>query len=63
MTSRLTIDFYEGTASDVKAGFNTSSYSHSRVHPHPMGVNKKVIGLIKDELGNSFGLVFWSSEA
>ena len=29
--------------------FNTSSYSPKR--PLPIGVNKKVIGLMKDELG------------
>ena len=44
-----TDDFYEDIASDVKARFDTSCYNRS--HPLPMGVNKKVIGLMKDELG------------
>ena len=46
-----TDDFYEGIASDVKAGFDTSDYRHSRVCPLPMGGNKKVIDLMKDEIG------------
>ena len=46
-----TDDFYEDIAGDVKARFDMSSYSCSRVRPLPMGVNKKVIGLIKDKLG------------
>ena len=44
-----TNDFYEGIASDVEKRFDTSNYEVSR--PLPMGKNKKVIGLIKDELG------------
>ena len=44
-----TDNFYEDIAGNVEARFNTSGYSHS--HPLPMGKNKKVIGLMKDELG------------
>ena len=43
-----TADFYENIASDVEARFDTSGYSRS--HPLPMGVNKKFIGLMEDEL-------------
>ena len=46
-----TDDFYEDIAGDVKARFHTSSYSCSCIHPLPIGVNKKVIGLMKDKLG------------
>ena len=42
-------NFYEDIVSDVKARFNKSSYSPS--HSLPIGVNKKVICLMKDELG------------
>ena len=49
MISRL--NFYEDITGDVKTRFDTSSYSHNLVHPLPIGVNKKVIGLMKDELG------------
>ena len=42
-----TNDFYEDIASDVDR-FDTSNYVK---RPLPMGKNKKVIGLMKDELG------------
>ena len=44
-----TIDFYEDIASDVENRFDTSNYEVNR--PLPTGKNKKVIGLMKDELG------------
>ena len=43
-----TNDFYEDIASDVKNRFDTSNYEVNR--PLPTGNNKKVIGLMKDEL-------------
>ena len=42
-------DFYEDIASDVENRFDTSNYEVNR--PLPTGKNKKVIGLMKDELG------------
>ena len=44
-----TNDFYEDIANDVKNRCDTSNYEVNR--PLPMGRNKKVIGLMKDELG------------
>ena len=44
-----TNDFYEDIASDVENSFDTLNYEVKR--PLPMGKNKKVIGLMKDELG------------
>ena len=44
-----TEDFYKDIAEDVEARFDTSAYSNNR--PLPIGKNKKVIGLMKDELG------------
>ena len=44
-----TEDFYEDISDDVPARFNTSGYCPNR--PLPVGLNKKVIGLMKDELG------------
>ena len=41
--------FYEDVASDVENRFDTSNYEVIR--PLPTGKNKKVIGLMKDELG------------
>ena len=42
-------DFYEDIASDVENRFDTSNYEVNR--QLPTGKNKKVIGLMKDELG------------
>ena len=44
-----TEDFYAGIADDVEERFNTSGYCDNC--PLPIGKNKKVIGLMKDELG------------
>ena len=44
-----TNDFYKDVASDVENRFDTSNYEVNR--PLPTGKNKKVIGLMKDELG------------
>ena len=43
-----TKDFYRDIAENVKERFDTSNYVYDR--PLPTGVNKKVIGLMKDEL-------------
>ena len=44
-----TEDFYKNAANDVEKRFDTSNYEVDR--PLPTGKNKKVIGLMKDELG------------
>ena len=44
-----TNDFYEYIANDIENIFDTSNYEANR--PIPTGKNKKVIGLMKDELG------------
>ena len=44
-----TEDFYNDIANDVEKRFDTSNYECDR--PLPTGKNKKVIGLMKDELG------------
>ncbi|XP_057308120.1 uncharacterized protein LOC130646006 [Hydractinia symbiolongicarpus] len=46
-----THDFYRVIANDVEARFDTSAYSKDDNKPLPMGKNKKVVGLMKDELG------------
>ena len=46
-----TKDFYEDIANDVKKRFDTSIYEVNR--PLPTGKNKKVIGLMKNELGGT----------
>ena len=44
-----TEDFYKDIANDVEKRFDTSNYDCDR--PLPSGKNKKVIGLMKVELG------------
>ena len=46
-----TEDFYSGISPDIESRFNTSSYPNDRSRPLLIGRNKKVIGLMKDELG------------
>ena len=46
-----TEDFYEDIANDVERWFDTSNYDKNDKRPLPIGKNKKVIGLFKDELG------------
>ena len=51
-----TEDFYKDVTNDVDKRFDTSNYGVNR--PLPMGKNKKVIGLMKDELGGKIIMEF-----
>ena len=53
---KLFFDFYEDIANDVENRFDTSNYEVKR--PLPMGKNKKVIDLMKDELGGKIIMEF-----
>ena len=53
-------DFYNDIAEDVPARFDTSGYNPDR--PLPVGLNKKVIGLMKDELGGEIMTEFVTLE-
>ena len=46
-----TKDFYKDIADDVNEWFDTSNYDKNDKRPLPMGINKKVLGMFKDELG------------
>ena len=46
----FTEDFYKNIAMDVKRRFDTSGYDKNDRRPLPIGVNKKMIGMFKDEL-------------
>ena len=46
-----TEDFYKNIANDVEKWFDTSNCSEDDKRPLPIGKNKKVIGLFKNELG------------
>ena len=46
-----TEDFYEDIADDVEKRFDTSNYDYHVDRPFPKGMNKTVLGLMKDKLG------------
>ena len=52
-----TEDFYEDIANNVEARFDTSGYSKTDFRLLTIGLNKKVIGLMKDELGGKIMLI------
>ena len=43
--------FYEDIADNVDSWFDTSNYDENDKRPLPIGKNKRVIGLFKDQLG------------
>ena len=47
----ITEDFFEDISNDVQIWYDTSNYDENYKRPLPIGKNKKVIGLFKDELG------------
>ena len=47
----FTEDFFEHINNDAERWFDTSNYDENDKRPLPMGVNKKVIGMFIDELG------------
>ena len=53
-----TEDFYKDIAEDVPDRFDTSGYNPDR--PLPVGLNKKVIGLMKDEQGGEIMTEFFT---
>ena len=58
-----TEDFYNDIASDVERWFDTSNYDKKDNRPLPIGKNKKVIGLFKDELGGKIVTAFCALRA
>ena len=46
-----TEDFYKDIAGDVERWFDKSNFDENDERPLPIGKNKIVIGLFKDELG------------
>ena len=45
-----TEDFYTDIANDVDGWFDTANYDKNDNRPLPIGINKKVMGMFKDEL-------------
>ena len=58
-----TENFYRDIAKDVEKMFDTSGYFKDDNRPLPIGKNKKMIGLMKDELGGKTMTVFVSLRA
>ena len=50
----ITEDFDRDIADDVKIWFDTSNYDENDKIPLPIGMNKRVYGFFKDELGGKF---------
>ena len=47
----ITEDFFEDITGDVKKWFDTSNYDENDKRLLPIGMNKRVYGFFKDELG------------
>ena len=58
-----TEDFYEDIANDVEKWFDTSNYDEDDNRPLPLGKNKKVIGLFKDESEGKIMIEFFGLRA
>ena len=58
-----TKDFYKDIAGDVEKWFDTSNYDEKDKRPLPIGINKKVIGMFKDELGGKIMIEFCALRA
>ena len=58
-----TEDFFKDIADDVERWFDTSNYDENDNRPLPIGKNKKVIGMFKDELGGKIMTEFCALRA
>ena len=58
----FTEDLFEDINDDVERWFDTSNYEKNNKRPLPMGINKKVIGVFKDELGGKIMKEFCALE-
>ena len=58
-----TEDFYSDISPDIESRFDTSGYPNDGSGPLPVGKDKKVIGLMKDELGGEIMKEFVSLRA
>ena len=59
----FTEGFFEDINNDVERWFDTSNYDENDKRPLPMGMNKKVIGLFKDELRGKIMKQFYQLRA
>ena len=54
----FTEDFYKDIANDVDKWFDISGYDKNNDRPLPIGINKKVLGMFKDELNGEIMVKF-----
>ena len=54
----FTEDFFEGISNDVERWFNASNYDKNDKRSLKEGINKKLIGMFKDELGGKIVIEF-----
>ena len=59
----FTEDFFEDISNDIERWFDTSSYDKNNKRPLPIGINKKVIGMFKNELGGKIMIEFCGPRA
>ena len=59
----FTEDFFEDISNDVESWYDTSNYDKNDKIPLPIGKNKKVIGMFKDELGGKIIIEFCAPRA
>ena len=59
----FTEDFFKDIANDFERWFDTSCYDKNDKRPLSIGMNKKVIGLFKDELGGKIMKEFCALKA
>ena len=59
----FTEDFFEDISNDVKRWFVTFNYDKNDKRPLEIGINKKVIGMFKDELGGKIMKEFCAPRA
>ena len=58
-----TEDFYKDIARDINKWYDTSNYDKNDKRPLLIRINKKVIGMFKDELAEGIILKFWAPRA
>ena len=58
-----TDDFYKDISNDVERLFDTSNYNKNNNRPLPIGKNKNVIGMFKDEIGGKIMTEFCAVRA
>ena len=56
VTTNESRNFYKDIANDVEIWFDTSNYDKNDKRPLPIGINKRVIGMYKEELGGKIML-------